>query len=108
MDVYETTSNSDIRSFPIPTKTTTVARFIAQMALALKLPSELSANVFGLLITYAICEVVDNVVVALFEVRVDCRATYYDYYGKDTASGKNLLLCVAVLNIKLQIQKVNI
>lgn len=88
MDIYETITNADLRHYSVPTTGVTVATCVAQIALALGLPAEFSQNFFGILLTYGICEVVDNIVVAIFEVRVDCRATYYDYYGKDTASGK--------------------
>lgn len=88
MDIYEITSNEDIREFSIPKTSTTVARFIAQVALTLNLPSELAANLVGAIISVKICKVVDDMIVAILDVKVKARATYYDYYGKDTASGK--------------------
>lgn len=88
MDVYEVTTDADIRNFSIPKVSTSVARFVAQVALTFEMPSELSGNLLGAFLAAGICKIVDDMVVAILDVRVDCRATYYDYYGKDTSSGK--------------------
>lgn len=88
MDVYEGTKNSDIRDYSIPKASTTVARFVAQVALALELPADLSGNLVGAMIAAGICKAVDDLIVFVLDVKVECIATYYNYYGKDTATGK--------------------
>lgn len=88
MDIYETTSVEDVGDYSIPKTSTTVARFVAQLALALKLPAEASGNLLAAMVSVGICMIVDEAVVAILDVKVNAEATYYTYYGKDTASGK--------------------